>query len=185
MSDNYLGEIRLFAGSYAPVGWAFCDASVLPISQNEALFSLIGTTYGGDGITTFALPDLRGRVAVGTGAGNNLTPRTLGQIVGTEQVAMTAANTPAHSHGFSVTNAPATTAEPAGPSAHNTCTFAAFTPAGPVKGLYSTANTDTAVTLNNGALVRSGGIGSPHDNMMGSRAINYIIALTGIYPSQF
>lgn len=189
MTDYFIGEIRMFAGDFAPVDFAFCDGRQLQINDYQALYSLIGTTYGGDGKTTFNLPDLRGRVAVGIGTGldstgNPLTPRTIGQILGSEQVALVPSNTPSHTHTFNVTNTPANSAEAAGPSATNARTFGAFTKQGPITGLYSTNGPSTAVSLNQGALVKAGGNGRPHNNMMASRAINYIIAVEGLYPSQ-
>src|SRR5215211_6878169 len=104
----------MFGGNFAPVNWAFCDGSVLPISENEALFSLIGTTYGGDGQTTFQLPDLRGRLAVGTGAGSGLTPRTLGEVGGSTTVTLTPDNVPAHTHTAQAVQTPGTSTSPAG-----------------------------------------------------------------------
>ncbi|WP_236237224.1 phage tail protein [Pseudomonas faucium] len=188
MTDYFVGEIRLFAGDYAPVDFVICDGRPLQINDYQALYSLIGTTYGGDGQTTFNVPDLRGRVAVGTGTGTSdsgaLTPRSIGQIMGTELVALTPTNTPSHSHTFNVTNSPANSAEAAGPSATNLRTFGAFTKQGAVTGLYSTSSPSNAVALNPGALVKAGGSGTPHNNMMPSHAINYIIAVQGLYPSQ-
>src|SRR5262245_29652358 len=110
--DNYLGEIRLFAGNFAPRGWRFCDGGLLPIAENDALFNLLGTTYGGDGVSTFALPDLRGRVAIGQGTGPGLTNRPLGEPGGTESVTLVLGQCPAHTHQLFATNAPATTASP-------------------------------------------------------------------------
>ncbi len=114
--DGYLGEIRMFAGNYAPVGWALCDGRLMPISGNDALFALLGTTYGGDGATNFALPDLRGRVpmSVGTGVipgnGQSLTPRILGASVGVETVTLTQENLPSHTHQMAAGAAGATNA---------------------------------------------------------------------------
>ncbi|HCV41816.1 tail fiber protein [Pseudomonas vlassakiae] len=188
MTDYFIGEIRMFAGDFPPVDWVPCDGRLLQINDYQAFYSLVGTTYGGDGRHTFGVPDLRGRVAVGTGTGidetkKSLTPRTIGQIPGTEQVALTTSNTPAHSHAFYVTNSPADSAAPADNTQKNIRTFGAFTKDGQVRGLYSTSTT-APVTLNPGALVTAGGKGLPHDNMMASRAINYIIAVAGLYPSQ-
>ena len=105
MSQPFIGQIKIFGGNFAPAGHAFCDGALMPIVQNEALFSLIGTTYGGDGQTTFAVPDLRGRVPVHQGTGAGLTARVLGQTGGTETVTLTAPQLPAHSHPASATNA--------------------------------------------------------------------------------
>src|SRR4029077_3527848 len=100
MSSPFIGEIRMFGGNFAPVGWAFCDGSLVPISENDALFNLIGTTYGGDGQTTFALPDLRGRIPVHVGSGN-----VLGQMAGSESVTLTTSQTPSHTHVATAQNA--------------------------------------------------------------------------------
>lgn len=98
--DPYIGEIRLFAGNFAPKGWAFCDGQLLRINENQALYSILETTYGGDGKSNFALPDLRGRVAVGVGHGTGLSPVTFGQKEGTENVTLTSAQLPWHEHAF-------------------------------------------------------------------------------------
>src|ERR1700758_3405683 len=98
MAQPYVGEIRMFAGNFAPAGWMFCEGQLLPISENETLFQLIGTTYGGDGETTFALPDLRGRVPIHMGQGSGLTPRTIGDAGGAETVTLTVAQMPVHHH---------------------------------------------------------------------------------------
>ena len=111
--DGFIGEIRMFAGNYAPQNWALCDGSQLPISGNEALFSLIGTSYGGDGISTFALPDLRGRIPICQGQGNGLTPRVLGQSFGAEGVALGLSEMPSHTHALSA-GAQASAASPQG-----------------------------------------------------------------------
>lgn len=103
--DAFIGEIRMFAGNFAPRGWAFCDGQLLPISQNQALFSLLGTTYGGDGSTTFALPDLRGRFAMHAGNGPGLTPRSLGEKSGSESHTLTVNNLPSHSHNVAIPTA--------------------------------------------------------------------------------
>src|SRR5439155_18983562 len=107
MSEPFLGEIRLFGFNFAPRGWAFCQGQLLPIAQNTALFSLLGTTYGGNGQTTFALPDLRGRVAVGFGQGPGLSNIDLGQVSGAETATLTQAQMPAHGHLASVSQAAA------------------------------------------------------------------------------
>lgn len=189
MSEAYLGEIRMFAGNYAPVNWAICDGAVLPISGYDALFSVLGTTYGGNGITTFGLPDYRGRLPIGQGNGPGLTPRVLAQTLGTEAVTLTSANTPAHSHTFTVSTNPATSATPTppAPAAPSSQTFGEFVPAGVIKGLYSAGTGTTApVSLNPGFLDPALGTGAvaPHSNLMGTLAINYIICLAGIYPTR-
>jgi microcystin-dependent protein len=162
-----------------------CDGSLLSISQYEALFSLIGTTYGGDGRINFQLPDLRGRVVVGQGAGTGLTPRTLGQSFGVETVTLTAQNTPAHSHAFNVNATAATTTAPADSSATNTRTFGIFANKAAMRGLYNNSTpTADLVTLNPGAVSFDLHPAQPHDNLMASSVINYIICVQGIYPHQ-
>lgn len=174
MSDPYLGEIRLFAGNFAPVGWNLCDGTALSIAQNDALFNLLGTTYGGDGINTFNLPDLRGRVPVGQGTGPGLSPRIVGQQYGTETVTLTTQQMPSHNHSF------------------NVCTGAASTP-NPANALFSNTGSDNLYVDNPAApalkvlgrqAVMNYGANSPHNNIMRSVGMNYIICLEGIYPSQ-
>jgi microcystin-dependent protein len=169
--DPYIGEIRIFAGTYAPAGWAFCDGAAQAISENEALFSLIGTTYGGDGQATFNLPDLRGRIPVHQGTGPGLTPRVLGEQAGTESVTLTVNQIPNHNHPFLATTNNGAQASPAS-------TVAAQ---GPQIQLYIEDATDT--NLAPAALAAAGG-NQPHSNLQPYLAINYIISLFGIYPSQ-
>lgn len=187
MSEAYLGEIRMFAGNYAPENWAICDGTLLPVNAYQGLYSILGTVYGGNGVTTFALPDYRGRLPIGQGNGPGLTPRVLAATTGAETVALVAANTPAHSHGFVVNNTPATSATPVAtpPAPANSLTFGQFEPVTIVKGLYSAGSGSfAAVTLDPGFLdpVPGPAVGTPHNNLMGSLTINYIICLTGIYP---
>lgn len=165
MSEPYVGEIRMFGGTFAPLDWAFCDGSLLPISENEALFSLIGTTYGGDGQSTFALPDLRGRVPLHQGSGF-----TLGQGGGVENVTLTPQQLPAHGHPLNATSAAAVTS--AGPSG---MLATSSTP------LYGNGGTGTAMAAD--AISVSVGGGGPHNNMAPFLAVNFIIALFGIFPS--
>ena len=169
MSQPYVGEIRLFAGNFAPLNWMFCDGSLLPISENEVLFSLIGTTYGGDGQSTFALPDLRGRAIVHQGAGF-----VMGEMASVESVTITGQQIPGHSHPVLATTATATAAVP-GP----TVMLAAAPSGDPV---YDTA-TAGRVSLAPNA-VGLAGSSQPHENRQPYLAINYIISLYGIYPSQ-
>lgn len=165
MSDPYIGEIRMFAGNFAPLGWAICDGSVLSISENSALYSLLGTTYGGDGQTAFALPDLRGRAPLHQSNTGNIHP--LGQKGGTETVTLTTVNLAAHTHPAAAGTGGTAVTSPNG-SWWGTSTF----------NSYSTEAPNT--TLN--AINASGG-GQPHENMMPFLAINFIIALNGVYPS--
>jgi microcystin-dependent protein len=159
MADPYIGEIRMFAGTFAPAGWAFCDGSLLPISEYDALFNLLGTTYGGDGQQTFALPDLRGRAMVGTGTGPGLSSYVLGQQGGVEQVTLTVAQLP--SHGLPVTTESRTRTHPQAGSALAT------------GGAYA-ASPDTTMAPVGG--------GQPHENMPPFLAVGFIIALFGIFP---
>jgi microcystin-dependent protein len=178
MSDYFLGEIRMFGGNFAIQNWAFCNRQLMNISQNSALFSLLGTTYGGNGIQTFALPDLRGRIPMGQGNGPGLTPRVIGEVGGSESVTLTVNQIPLHSHSFSVTAANATVAAVAGN----------VLPATPTAGtpLFYTvpgATPNTQVQLAPTVVGLSGG-NLPHDNIMPSLCLTFIIALTGIFPSR-
>ncbi|PYP82435.1 MAG: phage tail protein [Candidatus Angelobacter sp. Gp1-AA117] len=166
MSSPYIGEIRMFAGNFAPVGWAFCNGQIIPIDQNDALFNLIGTTYGGDGQTTFALPDLQSRVPIHVGSGF-----ALGQTGGAETVTLTTQQIPIHSH-----LSQASSAVGAAPNPLNN-TWAKQDSLSP----YSSAAPDTA--MDPAALGVSGG-SQPHDNMMPFLVINFILSLFGIFPSQ-
>ncbi|MGE5396789.1 MAG: phage tail protein [Chitinophagales bacterium] len=169
MSDPYLGEIRMFAGNYAPLDWALCNGQLLNISQYSALFSLIGTYYGGDGTTTFALPDLRGRVPVGQGQGPGLTNRTMGQMDGAETVTLTVSNLPTHSHAVMVNNSAGTLSSP------SDAVWASNV------SQYSTASPDGQMSS---AAITSSGSSTAHENMMPSFCINFVICLNGIFPSQ-
>ncbi len=165
MSDPFFGEIRMFAGTFAPVDWALCDGQLLPISQYDALFSLIGTTYGGDGVTNFALPDLRGRVPIDQGNGFVLAQRG-----GAEKVTLTANQAAAHSHTMQ-----ATTDVPNLSSPKDNLL-------GQAVAKFYRAGTPT-VSLN-AASVSSVGGGLPHANLQPYLCINFIISLNGIYPQQ-
>jgi|AGTN01.1.fsa_nt_gi Microcystin-dependent protein len=177
--DYFVGEIRLFAGNYEPNGWRFCDGRTMPITGNELLFALIGTIYGGDGRTSFMLPDMRGRVPVGMGQGSGLTNRTLGQTGGAERVVLNAATIPAHSHNLmvSTTAATATTAEGN--------TFAMVPSTGTPRGLYlPTDKPGTAQQFADAALADAG-YDFPHDNCMPTMAFNFIIAVSGgLFPQR-
>lgn len=175
MSDPYVGEMRLFAGNYAPQGWCPCDGRVLAIQDYQALFALIGTTYGGDGRTTFAIPDLRGRIPVGTGqltAGGTGVYK-LGQTGGATTVALSTANLPSHSHTMLAIDEPASQASPA---------YGMYAVPGTGFACYATyaAGAET-VALNAGSIQPAGG-GQPHGNLMPSMPLSWIIALTGQYP---
>lgn len=170
MSNPFVGEIRMFGGNFAPQGWAFCNGQLQNIGDNTALFSLLGTTYGGDGQTTFALPDLRGRVPIHQGSGAGLSPRPLGTTGGSEAVTLALAQMPAHSHPLNASPTAASAA--AGPggvlATPTTQIYGAGTPTLPMDG----------------AEVTPVGGNQPHENMAPFQAVNFIIALFGIYPSQ-
>ncbi|WP_342077205.1 tail fiber protein [Yoonia sp. SS1-5] len=171
--EPLVGQITMFGGNFAPRGWAFCDGQLLAIAENEALFAILGTTYGGDGRKTFALPDLRGRAPVHAGHGAGLTPRKIGQKFGEEGVALTSAQLPEHSHEMFVSEA-------------------APDPSGDTGDAFGRANiyvnaadpaTAPSVALNSKTIGQTGG-SAPHDNVQPSLCINYIIALQGTFPSR-
>lgn len=168
-----ISEIRIFAGNFAPRSWAFCDGRLMAISQYEALFALIGTIYGGDGITTFALPDLRGRIPVGIGQGSGLNIQ-LGEAAGTEQVTLTTQQIPPHihtGHGNASTQSGTESAPGGNVLAVTSENVYAAGPASVLLGPNA-----VQVGFNNG--------GQPHNNIMPVLALNYIIALEGIFPSR-
>jgi microcystin-dependent protein len=162
MAEPFIGEIRIFAGSFAPRGWAFCNGQPLPIAQNQALFAILGTTYGGDGIQTFSLPDLRGRAPLHANAGY-----VLGERGGVEAVALTPNELPAHSHAVQATRAVALERSPAG-------------------GLLADAEVDVAVeggpAAVPGPVLAPAGQGQPHENLPPQLVLHFIIALQGIFP---
>lgn len=172
MSECFTGEIRMFGGTFAPMDWAFCDGSTLQISQYDVLYSLIGTTYGGDGTTNFKLPDLRGRLPIHMGQGPDLTSRVLGQSFGTETVTLDSTNIPSHNHLINA-GAPATTAAPSGNYLGDSVGLS----------LYSAATADSL--MNPVAVGMSAGSPAlPHANVMPCQCVNFIIALNGIYPQR-
>lgn len=165
--DGVLAEIRLFAGNFAPRGWQFCNGQVLSIAQNTALFALIGTTYGGNGQTTFALPDLRGAVPVGAGMGPGRTPRPLGQVGGAETVTLTIAQLPPHNHALRVRDDAATTKSPsAGYASQGEGYGAPATTAAPADAITPAGN------------------GQPVPTMPPFVGLNYIICVEGMFPSR-
>jgi microcystin-dependent protein len=173
MSENFVGEIRMFGGNYAPIKWAMCEGQLLPVSQNDALFSLLGTIYGGDGMTTFALPDLRGRVPIHMGQGPGLTDRRIGQKFGSENVTLTGQNLPNHTHTLNAASGDGTSNNPAANvlgASTNTVQ------------IYN--STSTAPVSMNAAAVGSTGGSQAHSNLMPTQCVNFIIALYGIYPSR-
>ena len=169
MSEPFVGEVRMFAGNFAPRGWAFCDGQLLAVSQNDALFSLLGTIYGGDGRTTFALPDLRGRAAMHAGHGPGLSSRRLGAKLGEESVTLWNGTFPNHDHKIQAVSALADSDSPKGRM-----------PARGRQPLY--APVGSLSPLPDDAIQPVGG-GEAHENMQPWLCINFIIALFGIYPS--
>lgn len=178
MSDQFIGEIRMFGGNYAPLNWAICDGKLLSIDQYSPLYALLGVTYGGDGSQTFGLPDLRGRLPVHQGTGGGMTPRVLGTMGGTETVTVTTAMLPTHAHAVRASTDAGTLDGP----------VANAVPATPTNGvtpfLYVVPGTSPFVT---GAMA-SGSIGSAgdnaaHANLMPSQCLSFIIALEGMFPS--
>jgi microcystin-dependent protein len=185
MSTPYIGEIKLFAGTFAPASWADCAGQLLAISQYDALYALIGTTYGGDGVTTFGLPDLRGRIPIGQGQGPGLTNRVLGQMLGTETVTVTTNEMPGHTHNALAFVTPATTENPSGAALAQT---GLANPSEPQVGnslFYLNVN---GISPNTAALpadtFQASGGSQPHDNMAPFLTVRYIISLYGIFPSR-
>ena len=173
MSQPFVGQIIAVGFNFAPVGWALCQGQLLSISENEALFQLIGTTFGGNGQTTFGLPDLRGRAALGVGQGPGLGSYVLGELDGSESVTLILPQIGSHTHGLAAA-ATATTATPS--SSVVLGTPAATTP------IYATSGIDT--TLAPVVVSPTPGGGVPHENRQPSLTINYIISLFGVFPSQ-
>ena len=171
MSEPLIGEIRMFAGNFAPRGWAFCEGQLLPINQNQALFSILGTTYGGDGRTTFGLPDLRGRFPLHPGKSPGLTDHNLGERGGQEKVHLTVNEMPSHAHTARASVDPGRRRKPAG----RVC---AVSPQGDRQ-----YNRSPGVDMHDQAIQPAGG-NKAHDNMPPYLGLNYIIALVGIFPSR-
>jgi microcystin-dependent protein len=170
MSQPYIGEIRMFGGNFAPYGWAFCDGSLISISDNDALFNLIGTTYGGNGQTNFALPNLSGRMPIHAGTAQGSQTYVVGQIGGSEQVSLITNQIPSHTHTLfaSTDNANASVA--------TNNVLAATT-------LNSYIKAAAGASMNAAAVAQTGG-SIPHDNMMPFLCVTFIIALFGVYPPQ-
>lgn len=172
MAQPYVGEIRMFAGTYAPNGWMLCDGQVLPISENETLFQLVGTTYGGDGESTFALPDLRGRIPIHMGTSPDGTAHSIGQTGGTEQETLTPQQIPSHGHALLATANLGTDNNPGG-------NVLAQTSGGVM--LYREVAPSGA--MDPGVVAMTGG-SQPHENTQPFLCVNFIISLFGIFPSQ-
>lgn len=169
MSEPFLAEIRIVGFNFAPRGWAFCDGQLLPINQNQSLYSLLGTTYGGDGRTSFALPDLRGRVPIHVGASNGVQ-HTLGQRSGEETHTLSAAEMPQHDHALQASNDAGNQNSPGGNVFANSGTNTYGAPT-------------SLVSLNSGTVTNVGG-GVAHENMQPYLALNFCIALQGLFPSR-
>ncbi|HEX7813769.1 phage tail protein [Dyella sp.] len=174
MSDQYLGEIRMFGFPRIPTGWLACNGALLSVAQYQALFSLLGTTYGGNGVTTFALPDLRGRVPIHQGKGTGLSEYPLGASAGTEQVTVLVAQLPAHSHIMAVTT---TLGNSNSPSGTQLAAQSTDTP-------YATNATGATVVQLFGQMVQFVGGTQPHANMMPTLPVSFCIAYQGVYPTQ-
>ncbi|HWQ33419.1 MAG TPA: tail fiber protein [Blastocatellia bacterium] len=171
MGQPYVGEIRIFAGNFAPAGWMFCEGQTLPISENETLFTLIGTTYGGDGQETFNLPDLRGRVPVHMGTGSDGITYQLAEQGGVEEVTLTVQQIPVHNHALLASAAEGTQNDPAD----------SLPAASPSVTLY--VESGTTANLSPNAMSAVGG-SQPHSNFQPYLCVNFIISLFGIFPSQ-
>lgn len=177
--DNFLGEIRMFAGNYAPQNWHICDGSSMQISQYQALYTVLGTTYGGDGRVTFNLPDLRGRAPVHKGTGTGLTAVALGQLAGAEGVALTADNLPPHTHTLNAVTTLAATNTPSDSVMLATTMASAYI----TNTATPPAVLPTPVNMNQASITTAGG-SVPVSIVQPSMAINFIIALIGIFPPQ-
>jgi microcystin-dependent protein len=169
MAQSYVGEIRAVGFNFQPVGWLFCNGALLSIAEYDVLFNLIGTTYGGDGVTTFGLPDLRGRTPIHQGSGGGGT-YVIGQLSGVENVTLTTSTIPAHKHPIAAQGAGGTSTSPAG----------GFF-AGSLAGQYAPVANGTSAM---GAVTGQQGGSQPHNNLQPFLCVNYIISLYGVYPTQ-
>jgi microcystin-dependent protein len=173
--DPFIGEIRVVGFNFAPQGWATCDGQILSIAQNTALFSLLGTQYGGNGTTNFALPDFRSRASMGHFQGPGLSDRVIGEEDGHESVTLASGGLPSHAHGYSYSSITATTNDPTAGA------FAAPAASDPrMQNLFGTSATSS---LANDAMLPAGG-GQPHNNLQPYTCLNFIIALQGIFPAR-
>ncbi len=171
MSEPFLAEVRIVGFDFAPRGWAFCDGQILPINQNQSLYSLLGTTYGGDGRTSFALPDLRGRTPIHVGRSNGGQEHRLGQKSGEETHSLSAAEMPQHSHGFQASSTDGDTVNTSGSILART-----------TMGIYEQGAANLT-EIRSGTITNVGG-GQAHDNMQPFLAVNFCIALQGLFPSR-
>ena len=171
MAQPYVGEIRMFGGNFAPAGWRFCDGSLLPISENEVLFQLIGTTYGGDGQETFQLPDLRGRLPLHMGTGSSGTAYQIGESAGVEEVTISTLQMPQHTHALMGSK---NNGSQPGPSNNVLASSTVMQP-------YAVENADAAMAASSVSFI---GGSQPHSNLQPYLCVNFIISLFGIFPSQ-
>ena len=171
MSNPFIGEIRMVGCNFAPRGFAFCAGQLQSIAQNSALFALVGTTWGGDGQTTFGLPDMRGRLPISQGQGPGLSTRVMGERAGAESVTLSTAQIPAHSHTVSAASGGARSANPSGNLL------------GSGEADMYTHDSLNAVSMSANVIAQSGG-NQPHDNMQPFLGINFVIALEGVFPSR-
>jgi microcystin-dependent protein len=181
MSDQFLAEIRIFPFNFAPIQWAFCNGQLLPISQNSALFSLIGTFYGGDGRSTFALPNLQGCCAIDAGQGPGLSQYAVGETGGSTNVTLTIQELPAHPHDFMVKAGSDATTASAGGNVFEKANFNAQGSSGPIFAYTATAPGNTRLNAN---AIAVSGSSAPHNNMMPYLTLNFCIAMQGIFPSR-
>jgi microcystin-dependent protein len=174
MADPFVAEIRIYPFNFAPKGWAFCDGQLLPLSQNTALFSLLGTTYGGDGKSNFALPDMQGNAPMHPGQGPGLSLHDLGETGGSQTVSLLESEIPSHSHGFWVGTQDFADVQVPSPSRilGKSTNAAAYVPGSPTPAL---------TPMSDNALAPAGG-DQPHDNMMPYLTLNFCIALQGVFP---
>jgi microcystin-dependent protein len=187
VSDQFVGEIRLFPFNFAPLGWALCQGQLMPINQNTALFSLLGTMYGGNGTSNFALPDLRGRATMSFGQGAGLTSRTQGEVGGAESVALTASTMPAHTHALTAggtlkgKNAAGDSRSPVGtvPAADSSGATATYSNATPDASMKT-----GGVAFSGQAVASNTGGGAAHENRQPYLTLNYCIALSGVFPTR-
>ena len=180
MADQFLAEIRIFAGNFAPLGWAFCNGQLLPISQNPALFSLLGTFYGGDGKSTFGLPNLQGSVPLGAGQGVGLTDYVVGETGGSDNVTLLSTEMPSHSHGLVGATGSATSDSPA----NRVYAKGNALVQGTTDSVFVYSTTTTGLTALSPTSMGTAGGNQPHNNLMPYQALNFIISLTGIFPAR-
>lgn len=180
MSDQYLGEIRMVGFNFAPVGWALCNGQTLAISQYSALFALLGTSFGGNGVSTFQLPDLQGRVPVHQGQGAGLSPYIVGEITGTENVTLLLGNMPMHNHTANISNQPGSVSDPTNATLAQGNTGTVRDPNYSVPNFVTSAPTGSMAP----STISFAGSNIPHTNIQPVTCVNFIIALQGIFPSR-